>query len=428
MGLPNSSVSQCRRVEVFTWRASKEVYSCYIDIDEIAGGRMPIVPEPRRISVPAEYRDLMAGLSGTVVVWKNCDRLDFCGREETLTRELPRSLGQAYRYYLARGKTIKVNGREVKPFDPLFLMPEAEFSGAVQHGAPLRFDFDVPGDGEMKGLVEVKFSLLPEEWQATGKRKESRDRGIDRSRGFSIVRAGREIDFGYFRMRSPHWTDSWWSCEISFDPVLDELFGVTHTKQEVKLSERVKTRIEKDINANIATLNDIIVARGNKRHSVNARKAEDIAKDSEKFLRSSPAIRDKPTDVAETELREYAEEKAPKDKTVDELIREIRERPFLMDFENLPGAPFYRVRTFGKTTVVTLNRDHAFYEKLYAPLCDRSPASKTAVELLLFALAKSETLASEDATTWYRTQRHEWSRVLSVYLDGLQSLDELLGQ
>jgi hypothetical protein len=99
-----------------------------------------------------------------------------------------------------------------------------------------------------------------------------------------------------------------------------------------------------------------------------------------------------------------------------------------MDFENLPGAPLYRVRTFGKTVVVTLNRDHSFYEKLYAPLCDHSPASKTAVELLLFALAKSETLASEEGITWYRTQRHEWSRVLSVYLEGLQSLDALIDE
>jgi hypothetical protein len=31
--------------------------------------------------------------------------------------------------------------------------------------------------------------------------------------------------------------DDWWRCEISFSPDLDEMFGVTHTKQEIKQSE-----------------------------------------------------------------------------------------------------------------------------------------------------------------------------------------------
>jgi Histidine kinase-, DNA gyrase B-, and HSP90-like ATPase len=428
MGLPNSSVSQCRRVEVFTWKDKSEVYSCYIDIDEIASGKMLVVPEPRRIAVPEEYQSFVSTSSGTIVVWKNCDRLDYYGREETLARELPKTLGQTYRYYLARGKAIRIGGRDIKPFDPLFLMPEAEFSGAIQHGAPLTFSLSVPGNSGEKASVDVRFSLLPEEWQATiGKRKkESRERGIDRSRGFSIVRAGRELDFGYFRMRGRHWTDSWWSCEISFDPALDELFGVTHTKQQVKLNERVRTTIEKDINANIATLADIIVSRGKKRHAKNTRKAEDIAKDSEKFLRVSPEIRDKPLDVVEKEIREYVEQSGTDERPLEDVIEDLRDRPFLMDFENLPGAPFYRVRTFGKTTVVTLNRDHTFFERLYQPLCDHAPASKTAIELLLFALAKSETVASDEGVLWYKTQRHEWSRVLSVYLDGLQSTDELV--
>src|SRR5713226_3605582 len=36
MGLPNSSLSQARRVTVYTWQSSGEVYSSYLDVDEIA--------------------------------------------------------------------------------------------------------------------------------------------------------------------------------------------------------------------------------------------------------------------------------------------------------------------------------------------------------------------------------------------------------
>lgn len=423
MGLPNASASQCKRLEVYTWQKPKKVYFCYIDIKEIADGKMRIVPEPVEMAIPDKYADLIDFPTGTMVIWKNCDRLDYNGREDTLTRELPKTLGQTYRYFLARGKTINVNGRNVKPFDPLFLMPEAQYHGATQHGAPLKFHVKIPGDHEKKSCVTVKFSLLPEKWQNTMGRKEMTEKGIVQSRGFSIVRAGREIDYGYFWLRSPHPTDLWWRCEIWFKPFLDELFGVTHTKQQVKLSERIRTTIENDIHANIATLADTIDSRRKKQHKGTAKRAENIAKEQDKFLKTSPDIRDKSPQVVDEELRKYAEERSKEEQSPEELIQDLKDRPLLLDFEDLPGAPFYRVRTYGKATVVTLNKEHSFFDKLYGPLCDSAPEAKTALELLLFALAKSETLASEEGHLWYKTQRHEWSRVLSVYLEELDLLN-----
>jgi hypothetical protein len=427
MGLPNSAVSQCQRLEVYTWQKKGKVYFCYLDIDEITSGKMLVVPEPLMKSLPKEYAPLKLADTGTMVIWKKCDRLDYSAREDTLTRELPKTLGQTYRYYLASGKEIQVNSRQVKPFDPLYLMPDAEFTGASQHGAPIKFDVKIPGVDGQTSSVAVKFSLLPEEWQIKfGRSKSERQKiGIGKSTGFSIVRAGREIDYGFFGLRSRHWTDSWWSCEISFQPELDELFGVTHTKQQIKLSEQIRTTIEKDVNANIATLADIIVERSKKQHRKNTNIAEEIAKEQEKFLRTSPELRDKDPEVIEKELRQYAEEKANDDKSVQELITELHDQPFIMDFEDLPGAPFYRVRTFGQTTVVSLNRVHLFFDKLYAPLCDTEPASKTALELLLFTLAKSETLASHEGKIWYESQRAEWGRILSVYLAGIGSVADL---
>ena len=59
--------------------------------------------------------------------------------------------------------------------------------------------------------------------------------GVSKGAGVSIVRAGREIDHGWFFMgdkRKENY-DDWWRCEVRFEPSLDELFGVTHTKQQV---------------------------------------------------------------------------------------------------------------------------------------------------------------------------------------------------
>lgn len=430
MGLPNASASQCRRLEVYTWKNPDEVYFSYIDIDEIASGSMSVVPEPVKTALPPQYDPYKISPTGTMIVWRNCDRLDFAGREDTLTREIPNTLGQTYRHFLVNGKVIHVNGRDIKPFDPLFLMPEAQQSGATQHGAPIVLNVPVPGTSGDTSPVTLKFSLLPEKWQTTIIRrstKKQREYGIDRARGFSIVRAGREVDVGYFGLRRPHWFASWWGCEIAFEPELDELFGVTHTKQQIKLGERMRTRIEKDISANLATLCDIIDSRGRKAHAADAKKAELIAKDRDRFLRTSPALRDKDPEIAERELRQYAESRSVVDGvTVDQVLEDIRDRPLLMDFENNPEAPFYRVRTVGTSTVVTLNREHPFFSLLYQPLCDTNPASKTALELLLFALAKAETLAADDGVLWYRQQRHEWSRILSAYLESVESLDSVM--
>ena len=40
MGLPYSSISQCRKVEVYTWQEPGKVISTYLDLDEIKNRNM----------------------------------------------------------------------------------------------------------------------------------------------------------------------------------------------------------------------------------------------------------------------------------------------------------------------------------------------------------------------------------------------------
>src|SRR6185503_9817521 len=44
MGLPNSSLSRARRVDVYTWRTPKIVWWSYLDVDEVASGKLSSVP------------------------------------------------------------------------------------------------------------------------------------------------------------------------------------------------------------------------------------------------------------------------------------------------------------------------------------------------------------------------------------------------
>ena len=85
-------------------------------------------------------------------------------------------------------------------------------------------------------------------------------------------------------------------------------------------------------------------------------------------------------------------------------VRRAYPRSRRTDFESNPTGDFYRIRTIGKTVVVSINREHAFYDKLYQPLAEIDPTAKTAIELLIFALGKAETLAGDEGKDWYCSQ------------------------
>src|SRR5690554_3859213 len=53
MGLPNSSISQARRVDVWSWQNGPEsAIHTYIDIDEIQNGELIQVPDPQPKKIP----------------------------------------------------------------------------------------------------------------------------------------------------------------------------------------------------------------------------------------------------------------------------------------------------------------------------------------------------------------------------------------
>src|SRR5438093_4603841 len=52
MGLPNASLSQAKRVEVFSWEKPDRTLFSYLDVDEIAAGRLREVPEAKTVARP----------------------------------------------------------------------------------------------------------------------------------------------------------------------------------------------------------------------------------------------------------------------------------------------------------------------------------------------------------------------------------------
>src|SRR5262249_40513698 len=152
-----------------------------------------------------------------------CDRLE-TPIEDSALAGIRRHVARVFRRHLLSGKRIYINGDLVRPFDPLFLAPGSNLRGALQYGPPLRYDFDV-GGSRRKSRVIVRFSELPiAEWHRFSN-QEKKAYGISKKAGVSVLRSGREIDYGWFFMgdkRKENY-DDWWRCEVEFQPELDEL-------------------------------------------------------------------------------------------------------------------------------------------------------------------------------------------------------------
>ena len=258
MGLPTSSVSQCRRVDVWTWQDGvDDPVHCHIDLDAIANDAHAQVPEPDRESVPRLWRDLAEpgtiGQAGTLVVWSKIDQMK--GKSDTIFTQVNEEIGRIYRHFIdekrltirmASFKEGSVERKEqyVVPNDPLYLMSNTS-TPEPWKGEPMFSEFDrvsYPVNvGGKQEVVEVIYSLVKDE-VIRDARKENRNPGdlphgkhAAGNRGVSVVRQGREILLensfvsGGGSSRDPQ--NRWWGCEVRFEAGCDAIFGVDPNKQ-----------------------------------------------------------------------------------------------------------------------------------------------------------------------------------------------------
>jgi anti-sigma regulatory factor (Ser/Thr protein kinase) len=421
MGLPNASLSQARRVTVFTWQASKSggrgresparVYCSYLDVDEIMRCEITEVPEPQIVKAPPSA---CAGYSGTLVRWSQCDRLDN-RRASTIVRKLEAELGRRFRHFIWKGLRVTINGEDLEAFDPLYLHPKAEVSGARLFGEEMRFEVRAdPIDPRKTGWVLVRFTELPVHAWHKLSNDEKRRIGISKGAGVSIVRAGREVDYGWFFMGSKHREnyDDWWRCEMQFDPLLDEAFGITHTKQQARPQAHLLEALTPDLEATARALN----GRARKAHtavkaSERFSEAERIANERDHLLRPLPRGADP---IAKALMRE-----------LEQSHPALRERSGGKDRYSIVehagrDTSFFTLAHDGDRLVLVLNPDHPFYREIYRPLSEgeppRDPQLRAKLELLLLAAARSEA-ATRGKVPALAKHRLEWSNTLAAFLN-----------
>ena len=287
VGLPQASLYACPEVYVYSWQNGIEnAQYVYLDINKVKEGLQTEIPDPKAESLPKDYADYIHfhdlyeqhdfSKNGTLVVWKNCDRVQ-PKTISALKERLEFSIGQKFRYFIHDKKcSIKIFNNSNKdtystvfPNDPLFLMDDNFALGNPDKpkelfergkGENLEPIFEPYKGGEVSvpvkyldksgvvqtSIVKIHYSVVKNKFYdqtafIAGSNPGSSEIGqyTKKLEGVSVVRAGREIDFRKFdfyeNIDKPQ--HRWWGCEILFNPELDEVFGVSNNKQYVELKK-----------------------------------------------------------------------------------------------------------------------------------------------------------------------------------------------
>src|SRR3954465_1064361 len=107
--------------------------------------------------------------------------------------------------------------------------------------------------------------------------------------------------------------------------------------------------------------------------------------ESAKFKGDTPEPTPAQREERRTNLEHKATERAemtgePKEKVVDDILKEIEAHRWEVEFIAIAEGPFYRPTRLGEQKRLVINTDHPFYKKVYAA----APEAKAALEVLLF--------------------------------------------
>ncbi len=375
MGLPNSSLSQAKRFDVYTRQKNTDMLTSYLDIDDIKDDEKYNLRQPKVYKCENSFvNKYITHSHGTIVMWSSCDRLEN-KKIFVLIRELKTELGRIFRKKIKQGVKIKINNEIIEPFDPLFLDYGINNIYAEQVGDTLYYPISVAGK-DTPSIVEVNFSEFPVNIWSILSNKEKRRHKITQRAGCTVLRAGREIDYGWFFMggkRKENY-DDWWRCEISFEPELDELFGVTHTKQIINPVEFIKEAITPDVE-NIAR---ILNRRVRDKFLVLKAQVNDLDKIVNKndYLIEKPRLNN--VRISEEILRSLYNRKSTFTSVKYKLNYEelVTEHLFLIEYKN-------------KELAIKINKEHLFCTKVLNKLRNKSLMdTKFLIELLIASMSR----------------------------------------
>ena len=461
MGLKIASISHAQRIEIYTRQAGGAIYYTYIDLEEIRDHRQTHIEKRQEEGYPEQYRHLMCDgkgkeyPSGTLVIWSKIDRLVNQGRySSSLDKkmaDLLDFLARAYRYFLAQGIKLYLDDRQVLPYDPLFLLENplvTEKVGDVRAEILEQKEIDIEGH-----KVTFLVTLCPEAFRMN--RGDGGNRGQakrfdflhlgDNAGKVSIVRNGREIYFNIIPRLMPGGRedkDRFIGIEIRFPAQLDEYFQVRNVKRGAEPVDNLREEFRNFAQPLIKRARNKIAALWSETEKKNAaqdgehRQAMDIAARADQTAPGGVAglgqSDEEAKKILDEALRDTSLDPQAAPQEAEKKQQELLENPLSILSGSWPGKELFEVDHIQGHPIVKLNLRHPFSQEIYCrlkqaekdegaswskeDLVELTAAAKTAIELLLMAYAKAESL-NPAADEIYSSLRSYWGIFAGEYIN-----------
>jgi hypothetical protein len=450
-GLPNASINQTRRVEVYSKRRTDKVITkAWLDINSVQAHGLTHIEEPEPAELPEFVQRYLKenGLTfehGTVVVWVTPDRLSY-RKASTLKEHLLDDFGVVYRYMLGDVE-LNVSGKKVEAVDPFFLTPGSRYylpedqGGAIkvyEQMIPVRYYQDEESGGLHLDHVEKASELDPENEKtlAVGAievcivrfppgfsihKKGKADIDAHRRfeirkarRGMSFVRHDREIETVDVFPRSMRDVSAglgdWpllqgyayhWGIEVRFNPQLDEVFGIANDKQTVRPIEdfwKLLASEQFEIDALLKAENNWQTKEREKKKSVitiseEPSPAENAAALADRIDGEPNKVPEKDQEKVEKATEEEAKQRvgvteATLDEAKEAIKKQGQRRGYKIEYYDEPNGPFFEPEWKpGNVVVAKVNRQHPFYSTFYTSLLSLEGGSRARYALDLVLLA-----------------------------------------
>jgi hypothetical protein len=295
IGLPFGCCSQSRQYDVYSWQQPKKIKHKWRDHDDFNPDD-PIIDKPFELieKFPKYFNDYLPNLntykSGTIIHWKNCDRLTY-KKAVTLINHLENKLGRIYRHFIGNGVSINFRAynqpkgntptpieelcKEIRKFDPLFLeigtiappphdtIPSSDLFGKEEI-VPFKDSMGINHE------IKISASLAKKEIQRPGDKAGGNTpigKLYSTVQGISLVRAKRELKISHFDFPFPNGISDprhrWWKIEVQFEPVSDIILDVNANKTDAQHFRFISDENQQDQGIDYIKLRYILSAKIN---------------------------------------------------------------------------------------------------------------------------------------------------------------------
>lgn len=476
VGAKLAALNYGQRIDVWSRTNEQEFwYHVWFDLEEAliqeSEGKTVGIAFPDTESIPDNIVPYVPKDSGTIVVWSKVDRLEE-GRQapdaQALKAEVQHELARIFRYFLNDGIRISVDGTDLLPHDPLYLMErtwadrevlkyyekiqKASNQKRTKPALPLPIDSKgslkkhFPATRIAKETIKIGHSrctltvtLYPKEVIRQrgmgGDALAQKIRLPDNQGAISFIRLNREINYTIVPRIFPRGIDKadrFIGIEVSFSPELDPYFGVRNVKRGVEPHDELRTQIRDLLNKYVQEARKLLdEIWGEASREANETQGEyyPILEAAKEANRTLPKSRVK-TPVSEQEkeqiLDDLARDVVGDDKEKQEEYREaIQDLPFVVECVDFPGKLLMDTHHIDGKVIIRLNTRHRFYREMWEPLRsiatalpgsisgdEAAKAARRSIEaltLLIIAYGKAESM-DDNPQEHFADLRSDWGK------------------